>query len=125
MDAVEFLKERERMCKSFMSKGPCYTNDCPMYSLRAKLQAEGPYRVLCSSVLYKLPEQAVAIVEKWSKESPKRTRLTDFLEKYPNAPMTGGEMPVICARNLGLPVETPCLGKCIECWNTPLEEDKP
>lgn len=115
MDAVEFMNEYSRMCRSV--SGKC--SDCPM----GKLKSERA--LYCRQYVDRHPTEAVAVVEKWSKENPKRTRLTDFLEKYPNAPMTGDKLPVICARNLGMSVEAPCFGRCAECWNTPLEEDKP
>lgn len=125
MDAVKFLQERSRMCKFYMTKGPCFRNGCPMTALRVKLQEDGPHRVLCSSVLVKLPEEAVALVEKWSEDNPIKTRSSDLLEKLPNVRLSEEGCPTSCALNLGYCNE--CIvfteGKsCKECWETPMEE---
>lgn len=42
--------------------------------------------------------------------SPKKTRLTDFLEKYPNAELTKNGLPSIAPRSLGY-----CLDSCLTC----------
>ena len=120
MDAVEFLKERERMCKHNMKNGSCHINDCPMYSLRVELQKDGPKKVLCSSVLYKSPEKAVAVVAKWSEEHKRKTLMEDFFEKYPGAQRTEVGLPVLCVLRLGYKAD--CTTYCKECWSTPLEE---
>ena len=70
MDALEFIRERNRMCKSF---GVCCDN-CPADKNTA-----------CDSFAWK--EELVAIVEKWSKENPRKTRQSIFLEQYPEARM--------------------------------------
>lgn len=125
MDAVEFLMERKRMCQ-FNFKGfvpgqrPC--GGCP-----AARGEDG----MCMAILdekymeYEYPDvvRAVNLVEEWSKEHPKNTRLTDFLEKYPEAPMNDEEHPKACCRDLGYCTE--CIPiTCRECWNTPLKENK-
>lgn len=101
MDAVKFLKERERMEK-------------------------------CSWELYKKdnlpPEELVALVEKWSKENPVRTRLTELLEKYPNAQLAANGIPRVCAKRLGYCSDCPktygAATPCRQCWETPLKENK-
>ena len=72
MDALEFIRERNRMCKSF---GVC-CNNCPADKNTA-----------CDSFAWK--EELVTIVEKWSKENPRKTRQSIFLEQYPNASVVG------------------------------------
>lgn len=72
------------------------------------------------------PCDAVKLVEQWSKEHPRKTRLQDFLEKYPNALLTldGMKFPKVCAQNLGY-CES-CHGGesvgCYQCWNEPVED---
>lgn len=71
MDALEFLKERSRMCKSHRNcKG------CPF--------AKSPCTIsnFASDVAYK---KIIATVEQWSKEHPRKTRQSVFLEQWPNA----------------------------------------
>ena len=55
MDAVEFIKERNRMCKSF--DDDCDCSNCPAY------------RNNCCNT-FEWQEELVAIVEKWSAEHP-------------------------------------------------------
>lgn len=112
MDAVEFLVERKRMCDSF-SAGIC--EDCPLFD-----DVDG-CGVFMKTPKFK-PEDLLSIVEKWSKEHPRKTRLTDFLEKYPNATMGDDGLPRSCARFLGY--TKLCPGGCCRCWNTPLEDTK-
>ena len=68
MDAIEFIHERNRMCKSF---GVC-CNNCP-----------ADKNASCDSFAWK--EELVAIVEKWSKENPRKTRQDVFLKQWPEA----------------------------------------
>ena len=73
MDALEFIRERNRMCKSF---GVC-CNNCPADKNTA-----------CDAFEWK--EELVTIVEKWSKENPRKTRQSVFLEQYPEALVLDG-----------------------------------
>lgn len=112
MDAVRFIKEKKRMCDSFDD----YCNGCPIS------QRAGNFA--CSDFQYKHPEQAVAIVEKWSEEHPRETRLTQFLKHYPNAPMDDDGTPKVCVNELGFTRDDGCTAlNCINCWNTPIEEE--
>lgn len=63
-------------------------------------------------------------VEQWSKEHPKRTRLQDFREKYPNALLYYDGTPKPCCSDLGYCKECPEVTTCEECWNMPVEEDE-
>ena len=67
MDAVEYVKQRERMCDYYVNCG-----DCPA----------GKYE-RCAS-LNEIPN-LVPIVEQWAKEHPVRTRQDEFLKMWPNA----------------------------------------
>ena len=76
MDAVKFIKERDRMCKSF--DGGC--KGCPAFNA---LEDE-----LCCAVGQGSPLDATAqivMVEEWSAAHPRKTRQSVFLEQYPNA----------------------------------------
>lgn len=70
MDALEFIRERNRMCNSFGNGEGCMS--CPFYK-------EGNR---CMAILWK--EEMIPIVEKWSKENPRKTRQDVFLEQYPD-----------------------------------------
>lgn len=86
MDAMEFLTERARMCGNYSP----HCGDCPLskencsYIRKTKEQEE----------------KVIAIVEQWSKEHPKKTRMSEFLKQYPNAPISEVD---------GLPDMGPCL----------------
>lgn len=67
MDMTEFFSELLRMCKS--------SSDC------AKCQYNGG---MCDNAI-ELLEKTVAVVEKWSREHPRKTRQSVFLEQYPEA----------------------------------------
>ena len=71
MDALEFLKERNRLCGSYRG---CV--GCPFGA------AECVVRDMTSEHTCK---RIVAIVEQWSKEHPRKTRQSVFLEQFPEA----------------------------------------
>ena len=86
MDAVEFMKESNRMCKAF--NDTCKSKDgsnfyCGFYcGLRYEANKNGES---CDEYIRNHPDKAVAIVEKWAKEHPRKTRQSEFLKMFPNA----------------------------------------
>lgn len=76
MDAVKFIKERDRMCKSYYDaeKGHC-SDGCPAHDVQ------------CTDLdnLSTDAEELVARVEEWSVAHPRKTRQDVFLEQWPNA----------------------------------------
>lgn len=72
MEALEFLKERKRMCRSF--GGSC--RGCPCEKDRCGITT------YASDDDYK---RVVATVEEWSAAHPRKTRQSVFLEQYPDA----------------------------------------
>lgn len=113
MDVVKFLKEKYRMTK----KCSICCADCP---LGGENNTTG---LACGTLQGVHPEIAVSIVEKWSKEHPQETRLTEFLKHYPNALMEDDGTPEVCVNELGLKRDDGCISNCIKCWNTPIEEE--
>ena len=82
MEALEFLKERKRMCRSF--GGSC--TGCPCEKVRCVINA------YVSDDDYK---RIVAMVEEWSAAHPLKTRQSVFLEQYPEARIGGdGVLPI-------------------------------
>lgn len=69
MDAVEYVKQRNRMCDYYIG-----CSDCPA------CQYEG-----CSS-LNRISE-LVPIVEQWAKEHPVKTRQSELLKLFPETEM--------------------------------------
>lgn len=84
MDAVEFIRERNRMCKHFR-----WCAECP---------ANG---VICGTIgEVNDAERLVQIVEAWTKEHPRKTRQDEFLEQWPEARVDKDGIPCICPVNI-------------------------
>ncbi len=115
MDAVEFLKEWKRMCNVVRDGGRVYNPiEC----------AVGGSCDRCEAWVIANPEQAVENIEEWAEEHPVKTRMQDFLEKHPGAPLEHG-YPVACAEFCGYGMCAERAPKsCQKCWNRPLEEEK-
>lgn len=75
MDAVEFVKTVNRLCKNRHCDG------CPV----AK---EGRCMVGFDYYSVKNIEETVSIVEQWAKDHPVKTRQSEFLKRFPNADLT-------------------------------------
>nr|DAJ26754.1 MAG TPA: hypothetical protein [Caudoviricetes sp.] len=74
MDAVKFIKERDRMCRFYHHAGDCYqcpAKDCECSALEGMVD----------------DDNIVTIVEEWSAAHPRKTRQSVFLEQFPNAPI--------------------------------------
>lgn len=91
MDAVKFIKERNRMCKAYYETGDDVCSNCP---------AKWEQCDTISSLMGKNADTIVAIVEKWPKEHPRKTRQSVFLERYPDANLDEEGVVNICPRNI-------------------------
>lgn len=80
MDAVKFFKETKRMCDSIRVVGGFIgrCDECEIDRRKAPRQT-------CDTYIKQNPEEAVAIVEKWSMEHPRETRQNKFLKRFPKA----------------------------------------
>lgn len=119
MDAIKFIKEYNRMCDLYVGAN---CQNCPAL----KLQVESGRSDCCWDIAGDLPEYYVPVVEKWSAEHPQKTRMQDFIGKYPNATLISEDMPQTCCMHLGYCDEVECLtySGCAECWNQPLEDNE-
>ena len=79
MDALKFIEERNRMCDQYwQADGDCdgcplvYTRECN--EMRNMVDGSG-----------KAVGKVVEIIEKWSKEHPRKTRQSVFMGQWPNA----------------------------------------
>ena len=86
MDALEFLRERRRMCNSHM-----HCEGCPL--------EEGKC-VVSSVALDEDYKRIITAVEQWSKEHPRKTRQSVFLKQYPEADIDGYGVMTICPAKL-------------------------
>lgn len=71
MDALEFLKERKRMCNYYS-----HCKGCPL---------DGSKCVIDNAVSDEDCKRFAASVEQWSKEHSRKTRQSVFLEQYSEA----------------------------------------
>lgn len=122
MDAVKFLEEAKRMCESYeeCEACPAYADefdDCRIDNMQAIDAAD-----------------AVAIVEKWSKENSIKTRSSEFLKHYPDATVDCHGMVDICPKavdknytpvngccNTHCDGDTSCDECCYEYWMQEVE----
>lgn len=89
MDAVEFLKERRRMCNAQDGCSTCPISiACEDYFVNYKYTRENT-------------EDMISKVEQWAKGHPVKTRQSEFLKQYPNARVVTGVIS-ICPYELGL-----------------------
>ena len=79
MDATQFIKQENRMCKYY---SVCL--DCPV-SRHNNKKSKG-----CEMLRQSDPEYYVGIVEKWSSEHSIKTRQSEFLKMFPNAEIRNG-----------------------------------
>lgn len=75
MDAVKFIEERNRMCKSFGDR----CTGCPASDACGCCAVD---QAVDQASTLDAADQ-VAIVEKWSAAHPRKTRQSVFLEQYP------------------------------------------
>lgn len=105
MDAVKFIVEQARMCgkpgecEECKLNGSAYCNTLPKHPI----DREGA-------------QEAVDIVEQWSKEHSRKTRQDRFLAHFPDAQLTPGTGNLqICPRHVYRWVEINC--NTTTCYN--------
>ena len=86
MDALEFLRERRRMCNSYRG-----CEGCPLEDGKCVVSYVAPDED------YK---RIIAAVEQWSKEHPRKTRQDVFLEQWPNCRMGDDGVIKMCPRDV-------------------------
>lgn len=74
MDAVEFVKTVNRLCKNLRCK------ECPVYK-------EGICTIGFDDYSVESIEETVTKVEQWEKDHHIKTRQSEFLKMFPNADM--------------------------------------
>ena len=86
MDALEFLRERRRMCGSHR-----HCEGCPLEDGKCVVSDVAPDED------YK---RIIATVEQWSKEHPRKTRQSVFLEQYPEAEIDANGVVGLCPMSI-------------------------
>ena len=85
MDALEFIKQKTRMCNTYDD----FCSDCPM-----KRPGER-----CGDFVEEHPEEAISIVEQWAEKHPPKTRQSKFLKIFSKAFICSGAIN-ICPMNI-------------------------
>lgn len=105
MDAVKFIKERDRMCRFYHHAGDCYqcpAKDCECSALEGMVD----------------DDNFVTIVEEWSAAHPRKTRQSVFLEQYPQADIDNTGLLILCPKRISadIRVTADCLRQgCSDC----------
>lgn len=86
MDAIEFIKERQRLCQTYVDcfKCPAYNNNTGGCNFNI---ASG----------YEATEQ-IRLLEEWSAAHPHKTRQSEFLKQYPNADLDEDGILKVCPK---------------------------
>ena len=102
MDVIEFIKEQNRMCNTIKE-----CRDCPVY--------ECGECIVEHMTNIKYLQEAVEIIEKWSKENPVKTRQTEFLKLFPNANLVNDTL-IFCPHCIDATFECKSFD-CFKCRN--------
>lgn len=104
MDAVEFVKTANRLCRN-----RCCTK-CPLYKNGACMAGFGDYSV-------ENIEETISKVEQWAKEHPVKTRQSEFLKMFPNAAIDEDD-GILCIKPCEIDESIGCTnGKgCDDCY---------
>lgn len=101
MDAVKFLKEQARMCRA---NDNCST--CPL--------KEEHLGTFCTNISDDaLINRKIDIVERWAKEHPAKTRLSELQKIFPKVIVREDGLPIVCPSHLD--AEWDCIENCSEC----------
>lgn len=111
MDAIKFINERNRMCNTYKLKRceGCLANNPNNYG------GEG---VACIMIDNIDAERLVPIVEKWSKEHPRQTRQSLFINQYPKVAIYKGVIGIKPCQIEEDYTSQYCLcdsSKCVQC----------
>lgn len=86
MDALEFLRERKRMCNSYS-----HCEGCPLDESKC---------VIDSTISDEDCKRIAAAIEQWSKEHPRKTRQSVFLEQWPETEIDQCGYLMVCPKRI-------------------------
>lgn len=104
MDAVEFLRGKDRMCRSFNLVCETKEGFTTLCEMRAKADEADE---TCGEYIKEHPAEAVEIVERWVKAHPKKTRQSELLKMFPRASMTADGIIAFCPDSMDSEFECP------------------
>ena len=86
MDALEFLKEKKRMCNAYSEHNNCF-GDCPLIESCCVINNSTPDEDL---------KKMITVVEQWSKDHPRKTRQSVFMDQYPEVEIDENGVVGLC-----------------------------
>ena len=117
MDAVEFFKTANRLCKNRSCR------ECPVFK-DGVCMVMYAFRKYDNDDLVKIIEETVSKVEQWAKDHPVKTRKSEFLKLFPDAEMVNIERTFCVAhfeptkKCKGInPSEEQCIACRYRFWN--------
>ena len=109
MNAVEFLRDFRRMCLSYDNCTGCELEDAQCETTEKDCDHE----------------KVIHVVEEWAKAHPVKTRLSELLKLFPNAPEQAGGYPDLCVQFFDSTVRCKDSERCLDCkkkfWFTPID----
>lgn len=132
MDIVKFFEEMDRMCKCEKERGISTKNEpCPGCPIVERLNIRTCPS--CADYVKQHPAEAVEIVERWSKDHPRKTRQSELLKLFPRVSMTADGVIAFCPESMDSEFECPRKTRdnidpvCGECrreyWLEEVEDD--
>lgn len=114
-----YFKEKARMTRR-KKDGSCgiSCDNCPLSPMN------NGFSMVCYLFVEAHPEEAIAIVQKWSDDHIVGSYKNDFLEKFPNANpgLFDKSSSRICRKLIYGYDKIVCEFKdCADCWNEPME----
>lgn len=107
MDAVKFIEEHRRMCRTYYGCDGCLAHN----------DDDGSCRF--STIVGDGADEQIALLEKWSAAHPRKTRQDLFLEQYPNAKTSEKGILYICPiyvdKNTTIKYSCICSTNCSDC----------
>ena len=101
MDAVEFVKTVNRLCKNRNCE------KCPVYK-------DGTCMVGFDDDSVECIEETISKVEEWAKDHPIKTRQSEFLRLFPNATINEGD-GILCVTPCNIEGKEFCCAKGKSC----------
>lgn len=100
----DWIRFRKSCCSSDISQ--CY--ECPLYALNTDGKS------YCGDFMKNHTDEAEAIIDKWCKEHPTKTRQSEILKLFPNIPRRDSGEIIIRPKLLD-PNITHCAYDCDRC----------
>lgn len=113
MDAVRYIKEKERLCNSTTCLECWFSHDWESVADSGSM--------FCEILESQSPKKAVEIVERWSCAHPVKTYMQKLVEKFPSTRIKD-DIPDLCRITI---YGGKCNhSTCTECWNEPIDIDE-